>query len=444
MSVLLLPGARPALLGRKKLSLPTPSQMYMASRLNLMGFGGIGFSNGTDREAQTRLAFWNDTGAAVSKLKLIYPNWSMDATAETAGLNAITVSALVEYPAATFNPVLFDNGLTTKAIAVDPNEVTQEITLSTPIPADAQAWVWTLVQVGATEKWPRGYVIRTANGEKSSSNATPGTLTLGVDFTNTGTGGFGPVGIVATGFTGTPRKVAVVVVGDSLPMGSGDSPADGTARGSVGFYGKAAAGRCPLLNMGISGHTARFNVASASTRRLDLASKAAFTICIPAYGTNDLGASRTQAQILADLQNIGNAYAALGLLVAVPTLTPKTTSTDSWQTEGNQTAAVTPAGAWDGGASSRRSLANVLLRAKPAPFFDCIEVADAIETARDSGIWIATSARSPTHLAASGTNAQATNDGLHPVSNSTTPPGTGGVYVLKDALAAKFDAWNLL
>jgi lysophospholipase L1-like esterase len=79
----------------------------------------------------------------------------------------------------------------------------------------------------------------------------------------------------------------------------------------------------------------------------------------------------------------------MGLPVFQNTITPSTTSTDSWATTGNQTPESS---------NAVRVQVNDWIRTVPSPLSGYFEIADLAETARNSGIW----------------KAGYTSDGLHP------------------------------
>lgn len=114
---------------------------------------------------------------------------------------------------------------------------------------------------------------------------------------------------------------------------------------------------------------------------------------VMAYGNNDIFlGSRTAAQLLADTITAVSLYSAQGCKCWPTTLGPQSTSTDSFATTANQTTAAQ---------NSVRVTYNDYVRAGSvsgaAGYF---EIADVLESARDSGLW-----KAPSYTA----------DGTHPL-----------------------------
>ncbi len=124
--------------------------------------------------------------------------------------------------------------------------------------------------------------------------------------------------------------------GDSISLGYGDLPYL-SAQG--GYMARALQGKIPHFASGNFGDTAQ-NWASAPgeyAKRAKLLSRA--TSVIVGMGTNDLSNGRTDVELGGDLVRMWRFIAAQGPNVYATTITPRTTSTDSWATVVNQTAA---------------------------------------------------------------------------------------------------------
>jgi len=500
MLTLPTPSTRALLSGRSAASLPTPASLLMCNRVNQMGFGGITGSDGVDTDSNTRISLWNETGTGVTRLRLVFCNWFANLTNEQDAYNAISVTASIEYPAGTFQPVTF-SGSVAVSIANGATLVSDEVVLAAPIPADAQFWVRSYVVVAAGQRWPQGYTQTTTRGE-TFDFSTGVDKTLGGTITNTSGStrrGFGPAAVRATGFTGAPRKMAFASLGDSILMAVGDGNFD--ARGSTGWQGRAFSGRFPHVNIAISGTQAQFNLPASLTRRLGLMQAAGVTHVLCDYGNNDAGSVRTFAQTQADLTSIWTALNNQGLKVVQCTLTPRTNtrsvtvvsltasgttitvsapghgltggqvvrifgatpsqynpindvpivvidantftyvvgtapgtspatvagscSTD-FNTTADQTIYTTNGGfvGSPGSVGSRRSQLNDWIRTKPAPLWDWFDMTEAVETARDSGIW---------RTDPSWGVPRYTGDGTHP-SLGNVSPEQGSIFVMRDAL----------
>lgn len=138
-------------------------------------------------------------------------------------------------------------------------------------------------------------------------------------------------------------------------------------------------------------------------RRLPLFALSNATHVISTYGTNDLRVGLITT--LAGMQSTKQVELALyqqyrpGVMVLGAPLLPRTNSTDSWATTGNQTAQTnfSPLG------GSVREQYNAWLRGRPAGFSGVLDPNLASETSVDSGVWVVNGAAN-----------YATSDGTHP------------------------------
>jgi hypothetical protein len=239
-------------------------------------------------------------------------------------------------------------------------------------------------------------------------DATEGTVTGSTtDLTASGTitantsGGYGPTAIL-----GNRRGVGTLVVtGDSIIAGVQDSPSD------LGFMDRwAQTKNISMARFGSPGMRASSPVVAR-----ELFIGATRSLC--EFGVNDLANAQPLATVQASLIAQWKAHYNETGRVYQTTITPETTSTDGWATTTNQTKA-----SWD---SVRVSL-NAWIRAggpvdgsgNPAaigsgtPFLTgVIDLADQVESARDSGIW----------------KAGWTSDGIHPNVTGNTNIATSGV-----------------
>lgn len=220
--------------------------------------------------------------------------------------------------------------------------------------------------------------------------------------------GFGPSAVL--GSVTSPRNACVAVLGDSISVGASDG--NFAAHGGTGIYGRSCDNLVPCMGMGVTGSSAT-NQQGHTAMRTDLMAKAGVTHAIVEYGTNDL-TSATVANITTWLNII---HAAIK--TAIPTakvyqttIIPRTTSTDGWTTTGNQT----PVTGFTGGAGSNRATLNAAIRSLTgfASLTGFLEMADALESTRNSGLFVA---------GASHTDVQST--GSHTSQNVLTGAFTG-------------------
>lgn len=223
--------------------------------------------------------------------------------------------------------------------------------------------------------------------------------------------------------TGRPSTSARVVgiIGDSLSTGTGED-ASGTAASSGwgaagavggGFIMRAlTAASLPHVNIGHGGERMHLFADFANRfRRITYLDDCTHVIC--EGGVNDVFAGRTLAQVQAALVSTWSLCAQRGIRAWQTTITPSTTSTDSFATVENQTTANAGREAvrvqlntWlRNGAPLVNGVAvvpgvpnAVLVGQGTHPLKGVFEIADLAESARDSGKWKAAS----------------TADGLHP------------------------------
>ncbi len=203
--------------------------------------------------------------------------------------------------------------------------------------------------------------------------------------TNTNT--FGCCAIIAQ-----TRKGSVLIIGDSRALGTRD---DNVANfGDLGEIEKSIGPTMACANYGISSLTAvGWNALHAN----QLALSAYFSGIVIQLGVNDLYGGASAATVKTSLQTLAANFN--GKPVYGSTAPPETTSTDSWATTGNQSQ-VSSAD------NTQRIAHNANLRAGSITgFTGYFEVADQVESARDSGLWIPNFTEDGIHEIAAGTAA---------------------------------------
>ncbi|MFL5910758.1 MAG: hypothetical protein ACJ768_09360 [Gaiellaceae bacterium] len=315
-------------------------------------------------------------------------------------------------------PVTF-NGATEGTIAAG------GILVSDPVPIQVAKGdtlsLRTFVRVGTLgEKWPQTgnyrHLLQGDNvvpGGTDQTAATTQTLT-GVNASANLIRDFAPIAVLGTVAPGTP---CFGLWGDSVTVGFNET--DAIQRG---WAEKALNDQYPYFQL--SRHSESIQqmlpgVVATFTPKGYLHKwrfAPALTHVFSTYGVNDTGGTDPQATIQANLLANWVALAALDLKVWAWTMPPRTTSTDGWVTTGNQTITVANnanakriaindwvrdgAPILAGVAVAAGSNTPGTLRAGQTghPLRGYIETADAVETARNSGIWKAAN----------------TTDGLHP------------------------------
>lgn len=149
------------------------------------------------------------------------------------------------------------------------------------------------------------------------------------------------LGLFPVMVTGIPAKrhVAIAGWGDSLMAGVGD--VTNNANGAMGWFEHAchavdgASRNIPFTNLSKSGDmTSTYSVDEAQAR---FACLEYATHVIFGMGNNDIMSGRTLAQMQASHLEAWAHAKLFGCKVGAVTLTPRTTSTDSWATVANQT-----------------------------------------------------------------------------------------------------------
>jgi hypothetical protein len=307
---------------------------------------------------------WHKATEDITSLRLLFANW-IGRNEIVAGVGTVTLTASIEYPAGTFTQVLFGAATATSVLDGE-NALSDPVTIS--IPAGTTFWIRNYVQspIGAYKMGTsladpaRGdcYEATTTAADKTMG----GTIPAAVDFI------YMPAAILAPSV-----KPCTALVGDSRVYGVQVDPPDGD-RGELAP--RLGANGQSYLNMGCPAETAQGYVANHA-RRVALITAYCSKVILQ-YGINDVLFERTDTQLRADLNTIRSYFPDLP--VELSTMPPVTTSTDGWTTSAGQTP-HTPIGA------PQRILNNNWRRSVPDGFSACIEVADAVETARNSGIW---------------------------------------------------------
>ena len=129
---------------------------------------------------------------------------------------------------------------------------------------------------------------------------------------------------------------SVVVVGSSSAQGVGD--AQQAPYYVPGYLARSlCAAKIPYINCSETGETAANFLGDGAAKRRKLISLCNATHSINTYGSNDVGAGATYADVVTRLQRIEKVLRGFGTEPYFCTYTPGTSSTDSWATVANQT-----------------------------------------------------------------------------------------------------------
>lgn len=222
---------------------------------------------------------------------------------------------------------------------------------------------------------------------------------------------FGPIAVTGQAFD---PAIATGVLGDSIGQGSADAV---DVNSGMGWAHRAlTGGELLMINLSQQSEAAAISRHSRATyarwRWLDFVDH---VIC--EYGVNDLNLNPALATVQADLVRVWRRARDRGAVVWQTTITPVTSSTDGWATIENQTVAAAyvlggtrvqlndwiRAGApLINGVAAAPGSPNALLAGHPLhPLHDYIEMADTVESARNSCKWAVA-------------DGVLTDDGVHP------------------------------
>ncbi|MCB4768908.1 SGNH/GDSL hydrolase family protein [Ancylobacter sp. Lp-2] len=291
-----------------------------------------------------------------------------------------------------------------------------------PVSLPAGTNIWTRIAVFAASGYPFVGFGQNTNVSEGCTAATTRVSDLTRRFGSPDPGPRSvatyPIGIIARTTHG-----GVLGIGDSILQGTGDSYAapDGTSDGNgFGLVGRAVSGTHAYINAGQAGDALTI-VTRSNERRLSLARYVRNIVF--EHGVNDINDTElsTIKALMVKLWLRGAGAARTGSRLFQTTITPETGSTDGWATLENQTAlpgfSITGDGKREQLNSWLRDGAPIVDGAPAAigtggarragdgahPLHAVFDVADAVESARNSGKW-----------KVNGTAGWLTTDGIHP------------------------------
>jgi hypothetical protein len=348
-----------------------------------------------------------------------FSNWYNN-SGETAGPNAITITASIELTSTYNMPITF-NGALSVTIGAGVAQVRSD-PIGVRVTKGQTFWIRTYVSgITSTQKYP---LLRQSRGNTYGEglNVDPAVAGPGADISGYGQGWAagtnGAQNLRVPGpamLCGTPEVMtaSALFLTDSIGSGTGENYCFGASVGQsqfldFGWVSRACYLKWPHLMVGMSGtdlSSWTINTGAGAFRRKSYMESSYFTHIICALGINDLNASRTLVQTQALWVTTWTDLATHGRPVYQTTLGPYTSSTDNWTTVASQTASLPGSGEtyrtqgndWirDGApilagvAVATGSNAAGTLRAGMTghPLTGCIELADSVESARNSGKW---------------------------------------------------------
>lgn len=326
----------------------------------------------------------------ISNLKLIYLNWYYNGSGiETNVGNGANVTASIEYPSGTFTQVTFSGSVTG---SITNGGILTSDSIGVSIPAATKFWVRTCFTPSGGTNIPIATIPNNANilATEDGNNNT-GDLTMSGTFsTSTTPNTIRPAAII--GDVAAEDAKGFVLAGDSICWGAGDVT-NVDSKGGSGYLARSviSKGAYTKICRGNQG----VNDALSNTTKLQAFIAAlgnSVTDVINQYGVNDLRVRGDLAELQADTITYLGLYTGRKYQA---TITPRTSSTDSYVTTENQTQREAP---WD---LNDLNDFNDWVRAGSSGADFVIEAADSVMSARNSGLWRAN-------------NPGLTTDGTHP------------------------------
>jgi hypothetical protein len=335
-------------------------------------------SNSTNKQFNSRSH--HRARASISSLQLVLPNWYweyLSTRLETNPGSSATVSASIEYPAGTFTQVLF-GGSANGTIANGGNITSDAVSVAIPDGADFWVRVWfrttgSIIFVGRLNSTAYS-CVDVGNGEAMEYGVTVSDKTMSGTITATTPGDTGPM-YYPVGIIGTTTRPAIFIDGDSRTWGFWDQH---DASGDFGEIARSIGPHYGYVNVGSWGEGfASANAAGNYSKRIAMLSWCSHVVS--ARGINALrqgGENKSAATVQGEAQTFWAKFA--GKPVWHTTLIPVSASSDNWATLANQT---------QNAQAAQIAAFNDYVRGRPSPLAGYFELADVIESGRNSGKW---------------------------------------------------------
>lgn len=313
---------------------------------------------------------------SITSLKIALANWYVKpgggAPSETGTGATATYTASVEYPAGTYTRITFGGG-NVATIASLSTVISDYVTLPTAIPANTQFWIriWGnspggLIFQGTN---PTGSLGGGFNAGNASSPVPDLTMT-------SGSIGSADISLSPVAIIGWTNNASIFLIGDSRALGLTDNVSDPT--GNYGNITKSLAQNYGYMQLTASVEALSGWLAGSANQQALLRYA---THLINALNYNDIWiGNKTLATCIANTTTVQNIGRALNKKVYNITIGPRTTSTDSWATVANQTIQ-------NASINAIRLAYNAWVRGGGSGQDGYFDIADAEESARDSGKW---------------------------------------------------------
>jgi len=257
--------------------------------------------------------------SAVAALAIVLPNWYVAGQTET-NAGSATWTAAIEYPAGTFTRVTF-GGAASVTSSSGGNIVSDQIPVS--IPKGEKFWVRLFQNAPSKAVYFTFYA-----GDGTAQFVSPASdLTMGG--TATTSASFQAATTTPIAIIGMSSDPAIGIYGDSISVGRGDTADAGLPL--QGHLGRAFGAAYAAGHVGISGDRMSLFLGSKA-KRMSLASY--FTHFAVNMGINDITGGGSASAVAADTNSIVGLFPGP---VALCTLSPVSTSTDTWNSVVAQT-----------------------------------------------------------------------------------------------------------
>ena len=297
----------------------------------------------------------------VADLQVVFANWYGAPGKEIATGGKATVRAAIEYPEGTCTPLRFSGG---PAGGIADGAMLASDVARVSIPKDAKFFVRTFFEHPSKVIFA-GRQDR-ANGDawaQGFDGVTDQTMGGAIVSSNDSTAYF-PVAILAP-----TRARSVCIIGDSRAREEGDRIDDGA--GDQGNIARSIGPAFGYVNCALAGESFKTFLAANKQRRI-LAGYA--THIVSDLGINDLTGNVPAAKLRSQLSDVVGLFP--GKPVFWTTAEPVTASRDRWATVAGQTPHKS---------NDQRIAWNTWLRSRPRELAGVFDLADAAESARDSG-----------------------------------------------------------
>lgn len=304
---------------------------------------GLRLPNGTDHLNSTNTRMPHFIRSGTTEIRLVYMGYYNNNAAEQVLPNPVTFTASIENPALNFFGQICANGNPTMTLYPG------GILITDPIPVD----------IGSSIPYFRHFATVTAGGSYPTSVLFNNSTWSGSELQTTSTTDATQSAQMGFAYASNAFEFnfcQCAIIGKQLKrtpviLGDGDSIMQGTGTNSYlsrGWLISIIDGLYANGNIGYPGNTASNSTLSQNNKSRMLFADWADGV-IEDFGTNDFAGNATHAATAAFRIERWSQYARRGLSVAACTVFPRSTSTDNFLTEANQT----PLTAWLAGGNAQ-------------------------------------------------------------------------------------------